>query len=284
MPPTPHAPSRRDALRWMTAVGVGLAVGSLAHGSLYERHHVEITRSALPVVGLDPALAGVRIGFITDTHHSDFTSAAFIGHAVALLQAEQPDLIVLGGDYVTGRDRRYIPGSAEPFAPLSARHGVFAILGNHDDDNGVPRALRRAGVVVLRDARTTLRVRGASLDLIGLRYWTRERATLARLAEGASPSTLVLAHDPQRFVDAAALGLPAVLAGHTHGGQVHLPLLGAVAARKFPIAAGLLTSATTSLYVSRGIGTVYVPCRINCPPEVAVLTLTGPDPPSPRRA
>jgi predicted MPP superfamily phosphohydrolase len=257
----------------MTAVGVGVAVGSLAHGSLYGRHHVEITRGALPVVGLDPALAGVRVGFITDTHHSDFTSAAFIGHAVALLQAEQPDLIVLGGDYVTQRDRRYIPASAQTFATLTAPHGVFAVLGNHDDDSEVPRALGRAGVEVLRDARTTLRVRGAALDLIGLRYWTRGRGTLARLADGSSPSTLLLAHDPRRFIDAAALGLPAVLAGHTHGGQVRLPLLGAVAARKFPIAAGLLTSGTTSLFVSRGIGTVYVPCRVNCPPEVVVLTL-----------
>lgn len=257
----------------MTAVGVGLTVGSLAHGTLYERHHIEITRSTLPVAGLDAALAGVRVGLITDTHHSDFTSAAFIGQAVALLQAEQPDLVVLGGDYVTQRDPRFIAPSAEAFAPLSAPHGVYGILGNHDDDTDVPRALRRAGVTVLRDARTTLRVHGAPLDLIGLRYWTRDRATLARLADGASRSTLLLAHDPRRFTDAVALGLPAVLAGHTHGGQVRLPLVGAVAARKFPVTAGLLTSSTTALFVSRGIGTVYLPCRVNCPPEVAVLTL-----------
>ena len=84
---------------------------------------------------------------------------------------------------------------------------------------------------------------------------------------------MLLAHDPRRIVEATALNVPLVLSGHTHGGQVVLPLFGAVAAQKFPIAAGLLRREKTTLFVSRGVGTIYVPVRINCPPEVAVLTL-----------
>lgn len=279
MPSPGHPHARRDVLRWLTSLGVGLAVGSLAHGSLYERHTLGVTRCRLPVPGLAPALSGLRVGLLTDTHHSDFVSAGFIHRAVSLLQAERPDVIVLGGDYVTQQDLRFARPSAEALGPLTAPHGVFAVLGNHDDDVEVPRALKSQGLTVLRDERTRLLVRGEALDLIGLRYWTRSTTTLERLARGAAPSTLLLAHDPRRLDDARRVGLPAVLAGHTHGGQIVLPVIGAIAARKFPVTEGLLTTPQASLFVSRGIGTVYVPCRVNCPPEVAILTLDALPPP-----
>ena len=86
-------------------------------------------------------------------------------------------------------------------------------------------------------------------------------------------AVILLAHDPRRLADAAALKIPLVLAGHTHGGQVVLPVVGALAAREFPVVAGLGRRDATTMFVSRGVGTVYVPVRINCPPEVAVLTL-----------
>ena len=79
---------------------------------------------------------------------------------------------------------------------------------------------------------------------------------------------ILLAHDPRRLTEAAALNMPLVLSGHTHGGQVVLPAVGAVAARKFPVVAGLARQDRTTLFVSRGVGTVYVPIRVNCPPEV----------------
>ena len=84
---------------------------------------------------------------------------------------------------------------------------------------------------------------------------------------------ILLAHDPRRLTEAPALKIPLVLSGHTHGGQVVLPLVGAVAAKKFPVVAGVARRGETTMFVSRGVGTVYVPVRINCPPEVAVLTL-----------
>jgi uncharacterized protein len=268
-------PTRRDVLRGLAALGVGLSVGAAAHGTLYARHQLTLTRSPLPVPGLPPALDGLTIGLLSDTHHGPFVPRAFIDDAVRLLQAQQPDIIVLGGDYVTQQDRRFMEASAEAFAPLSAPHGVFGILGNHDDDVEMPRALRRHRVAVLGDARTVLTIRGASLDLIGLRFWTRGRADIERVARGAGPVSLLLAHDPRRLHDAKALTLSAVLSGHTHGGQIVLPGLGPIAARKFPVAEGLWRDHGTSLFVSRGLGTVYVPCRINCPPEVALLTLRG---------
>jgi len=186
---------------------------------------------------------------------------------------EKPDLIVLGGDYVTWGDRHYVLPSAEALAPLAALHGVFGILGNHDDDHDMPAALARNGVQILKDARTRLTIRHETIDLVGIRYWTKRRADIAALTKNAAPMTILLAHDPRRLVEAASLGFPLILSGHTHGGQVVLPLLGAVAAGKFPVVAGLGFRDRTTLFVSRGVGTIYVPVRINCPPEVALLTL-----------
>jgi predicted MPP superfamily phosphohydrolase len=265
--------SRRAVLRIATGVAAGLFVGEAAYGSFYERHHLGVTRADVPCVDLSPALDGLRIGLITDTHHSAFTSLPFIERAVSLLQAETPDMIVLGGDYVTRHDRRYIGDGAMPFARMDAALGVFGVLGNHDDSINVPRALRRAGVTVLNDARTRLSIRGETVDLVGLNYWTRTLADVRRVARGSAPFTIMLAHDPRRLREAAALGMPLVLSGHTHGGQVSLPLLGPIAAQKYPVAEGLGRDRNTALFVSRGVGTVLVPCRIDCPPEVAVLTL-----------
>lgn len=284
MPSTPPGHSRRAVVRWLATVGTGLAVGSAAHGALYERFHLEVARARVPVPGLAPALDGLRVGLLTDTHHSLFTSAEAIGHACALLLAEAPDLILLGGDYVTQRDRRYIDGSARAMASLHAPLGVFAVLGNHDDEVRMPKALERQGITVLLDARTTLRTRGERLDLIGVRFWTRDDGSLQRLAHGASASTLLLAHDPRRLAEAEAAGIPAVFSGHTHGGQIALPLLGPVAAQKYPVPAGLLVRPSSTLFVSRGVGTVVLPCRINCPPDVAVLTLSATPAAGPARA
>jgi predicted MPP superfamily phosphohydrolase len=84
---------------------------------------------------------------------------------------------------------------------------------------------------------------------------------------------LLLAHDPRRLTEAAQLDIPAMLSGHTHGGQVVIPGLGAIAGRRFPVLQGIASRENTWIFVSRGVGTVYVPVRINCPPEVALVTL-----------
>jgi predicted MPP superfamily phosphohydrolase len=91
--------------------------------------------------------------------------------------------------------------------------------------------------------------------------------------KGARETVLLLAHDPRRLDEAAELDVPAVLSGHTHGGQIVLPGLGAIARRRFPVLDGVASQDNTWIFVSRGVGTVYVPMRINCPPEVAIVTL-----------
>ncbi len=174
---------------------------------------------------------------------------------------------------MTWGNRRFVAPAAEALAPLSAPQGVFAILGNHDDDRDMPAALAATGATVLRDARTRLTIRGETLDLAGIRYWTRKLSNIAHVLRGASPNLILLAHNPLRLAEAALLDVPLVLSGHTHGGQVVLPGIGAFAAREFPVIAGQGRQQDTAIFVSRGVGTVYVPVRLNCPPEAAVVTL-----------
>jgi uncharacterized protein len=265
--------TRRAALKGVVATTVGAVTGASAYGVAYERHHIGTTEATLPVSGLAPALDGLRIGFVTDIHHSAMVPADDVRAAVALVSAARPDLIVLGGDYVTWGDRDYVGPVAELLAPLTAPHGVFAILGNHDDDRYMPAALSAKHVQVLKDARTRLEVRGEGLELAGIRFWTRKLSEIARVVGRARNTVILLAHDPTRLHEAADLDVPAVLSGHTHGGQIVLPGVGAVAGRSFPVLSGLGSRHNTWMFVSRGVGTVYVPIRINCPPEVAIVTL-----------
>lgn len=264
---------RRSLLKGLVGVGLGVATGTAAHGFLYERHHLELTRTRFPVAGLPEALRGFRIGVLTDIHRSQAVPHEMVARAVQLIMGEQPDLILLGGDYVSFGDRRYIHPAADALAPLSAPHGVLAVLGNHDDDRDVPAALTAKGFTVLKDARTRLIVRGELVDFAGIRFWTYKPLEIAHVLRGALPLTFLLAHTPKRLFEAQQLAVPAVISGHTHGGQIVLPGIGAVAAREFPVVSGVAQRKGTSIFVSRGVGTVYVPVRVNCPPEVAVLTL-----------
>jgi predicted MPP superfamily phosphohydrolase len=266
--------TRREFIRSATAVSVGALAGVGAYGAAYERHHIERIARDVTVRGLPPALDGLRIGMITDVHHSAVVPPEDVTRAVMLLKQAAPDVVVLGGDYISFFDRTYASPVAELLAPLAdAPQGSFAVLGNHDDEREVPAALAARGFNVLKDQRTSLMIKGERLDLAGIRFWTRSPGEVASVLKGTGGTTVLLAHDPRRLTEAASLDVQLVLSGHTHGGQVIVPGIGAVAGRKFPVLAGYAMRDNTALFVSRGVGTVYVPLRINCPPDVAVLTL-----------
>jgi len=278
MPPVPRAGAitRRELLQGLAASAVGAVVGTVDHGYVYQRSDLTVTRETIRVSGLSEELSGLRIGFLSDLHRSEMVSHEMADAAVQLLLAENTELIILGGDYVTfggGRDRRYVGAAADALSPLQAPHGVFAVLGNHDDDREMPAALAGKGFTVLRDSRTRLTIKGVPLDLAGIRFWTRKVGDIAAVVRGASTNLILLAHTPSRLPEAASLDIPLMLSGHTHGGQIVLPGVGAIAAREFPVVAGAGRREGTAIFVTKGVGTVYVPVRVNCPPEVAVLTL-----------
>ena len=265
--------TRRHVLKGLVGVGLGVATGAAVHGFVFERNHLEITKAPFPVSGLPESLRGLRIGVLTDLHRSESVPQELVSRAVELLMRESPDLILLGGDYISFGDRRYVHPAAEALAPLSAPFGVLAVMGNHDDDRDMPAALAAKGFTVLRDQRTRVTIRGEEIDFAGIRFWTYKPIDIAHVVRGALPLTFLLAHTPKRLLEAQQLAVPAVISGHTHGGQIVLPGIGAIAAREFPVVSGVAQRQGTSIFVSRGVGTVYVPIRVNCPPEVAVLTL-----------
>jgi uncharacterized protein len=265
--------SRRSVLKALTAVATGAVSGAVIHGYGFERHTIGVTHAELPISGLSSAFDRLRVGFITDLHHSTMVGIDDINRAVSLVAAARPDLVVLGGDYVTNWDRRFAGPCAEALGILTAPLGVFAVLGNHDDERFVPAALRAHRIALLRDQWTTISRGGASFVLAGIRFWTRTASEVAGVLAGSSGPTLLAAHDPRRLQEAAALDVGGVLAGHTHGGQVVLPIVGAWAGRRFPVLEGRARRDNTEMFVSRGVGTVIVPLRINCPPEVALVTL-----------
>ena len=245
-----------------------------AYGFLDERHALGHDAMTLPVAGLPPALAGLRIGLLTDIHRSRWVSAEDVERGVSALMAAQPDLIVLGGDYVTWGDRQ-IRRAVGRSARRGSTHRTASSASSATTTTTTTcrRHLSARHVQMLKDARTDLGIRGETLSLAGMRFWTRRAADIAPVIKGAHGTVVLLAHDPRRLTEAAALKIPLVLSGHTHGGQVVLPAVGAIAAQKFPVVAGMARQQDTTIFVSRGLGTVYVPIRVNCPPEVAVLTL-----------
>jgi predicted MPP superfamily phosphohydrolase len=267
--------TRRAAIGGILAGGAGLLTGVGAYGYTYARHDLELVRASLPVSGLPPGLQGLRIGLITDLHHSELVPRRDVEAAANLIMAERPDLIVLGGDYITRGDRRFITPCVEALGNLTAPEGVFAVLGNHDDDRHMPAALERHGFTVLRDERTRIVINHEPFEIAGIDFWTRRAGEVTRVLKGAEPPVMLIAHDPRRIREAAELDVGLVLSGHTHGGQVVLPVVGAFAARRFPIVSGTARRENTTIFVSRGVGTVYVPYRLNCPPDVALLTLTA---------
>ena len=137
--------TRRDFIRSATAISVGALAGVGAYGVAYERHQIERIVRDLAVRGLPPALDGLRIGMITDVHHSASVSAADVTRAVMLLKEAAPDIVVLGGDYISFFDRAYIGPVAELLAPLgNAPHGAFAVLGMSASAAGVTPSMRPA--------------------------------------------------------------------------------------------------------------------------------------------
>jgi hypothetical protein len=262
--------ARRTFLKGLIAAGVGGVAGVGADGYLYGRHALGMTQATVPVARLPEALSGLRVGFLTDVHRSRWVSADDVAHAVTLLMDARPDLIVLGGDYVTRGDREYVGPSAEALARLSAPNGVFAILGNHDDDHDMAVALSAQRIEVLKDARTRVTIRNEPLELVGIRFWTRRAYDIEPLLRGATGTVVLLAHDPRRLVEAESLNIPLVLSGHTHGGQItlarlHEITLGKIGGHKY--LHGLYGTRRPNgnggaVYVGAGIGAAVMPLRI----------------------
>lgn len=228
-------------------------------------------------------LAGLRIGFITDTHVGPFITPDDLARATELLAGEQPDLLLLGGDYVS-EIPRLVPDTVDVLAELASQTplGAFAVLGNHDlalTPGRLDAAMEASGIAVLRNRAVAVEHRGETLWIAGIDETILgdpdPQETFASIPPGAA--ALALWHEPQFAEEAAALGAFAQLSGHTHGGQVRLPGIGPVGlpphGRRHVI--GLGDADGMPIYTSRGVGVYRPPVRFNCPPEVTLVELVA---------
>lgn len=258
----------------------GAVLGGL--GLAHYAWQVEPQRLLVSEITLTASVtAPVSLAFVSDLHLGPDVTLAEIERVVNVVNGLAPDLVLLGGDYVS-HTAETMPALAGVLARLTARLGVYAVLGNHDlwtDRELVQRGLEAAGARVLVNAGEEVATPGGPIYLAGLDdAWSGQPDyTQAMAAHREGTPTILLQHEPdpaaERADDARLL---LQLAGHTHGGQVRLPLIGApvlpLHGRRY--VAGLYTVGRSHLYVTRGIGVIKPPVRFNCPPEVAVFTLT----------
>jgi uncharacterized protein len=238
-----------------------------------------ITAQRIWLSDLPEGFRGFRILQLSDIHHSLFVPLEQVAAVVELSNTLKPDLVALTGDFVS-YSRSSIEPVAEILGGLRARSGVVAVLGNHDFRVGaeaVESALRRRRIQVLRNRHRVLQRRGATLYLAGVDDYGYG-ADLGKAIRGIpeDAATILLAHNPRLVAAAACCGISLVLSGHTHGGQVNLPLLGTVYGRspeQMRFKMGWDRLGVTQIYVSRGIGTIVLPLRWRCPAEVPLLEL-----------
>jgi uncharacterized protein len=271
------------AARWAGAAAVAAAAVG-AYAFLVEPLWLERTRTRIHVRGLHPELEGFRIALLNDLHAGGGTPLWLIRRACRMAMRDRPDLVALTGDFAADDWRTFAPvlGALEC---LAAPHGVWAVPGNHDHVVGIGRwhreVERHPVVRDLTNRAVVRRVGGARLCVAGVDDWARGRPTLRALPPPeARDFTLLLAHSPDQ-AERARRGYDAVdlvVSGHTHGGQVRLPFAGAIrnpAEHEDLYEEGLRRRPWTQVYTSRGVGTVHLPVRFLCRPEVAVLELTG---------
>jgi predicted MPP superfamily phosphohydrolase len=240
----------------------------------------EITETDIWLRRLPAAHNRLRIVQLSDIHHGLFTPIEDVERAVSLANLLRPDLVALTGDYVT-LSPTYIWPVARALGKLRARLGVFAVLGNHDfhvDPEEITRALRAQRVRVLRNAHFAVRTRAATLWMLGVDdlWWGSNDLPAALATVPQRGVKVLLCHNPLGVHEAAEHGIDLVLSGHTHGGQVRLPVVGSVYGRSklgLRFVEGWNRLNGTQIYVSRGIGKVLLPMRLGCPPEISVLRL-----------
>jgi predicted MPP superfamily phosphohydrolase len=271
-------PPRAPMGFYMWTYLLGLVV--CGYGILVRRRWFVVREVDVPVQGLDPSLDGFRIAHLSDLHIGTNTPRRWGERWVRAANRRLPDLAVVTGDMVSSGSE-YHGDIAEMVAGLSAKHGVFVTMGNHDyfgEGEPLVSMLGERGVRVLRNEGVVIDHGGKPLFLAGIDdTWTRrDDLTQALRDRPDSTPTILLAHDPERFRQAAKMNVELTLSGHTHGGQIAFPFLSkwiSLSHLTHHFHQGLYRKGGASLYVHPGLGTTGPPMRLGVAPAVVILTL-----------
>lgn len=281
--------SRRRFLQAGAAVAATGALAVVGDGAIFEANSPRLISIDVPLSRLAEAWDGFRIAQLSDLHYDDYFSVVPLRKAIDLVNGLQPDLVVVTGDFITSplfksrrsllvRAAQAIEPCAQLLAQIRARFGILATLGNHDastDPAHVTAVLQSHGISVLRNRSVPFELEEKRLWLSGVDDVLEGKPDLKLALRGIPPTepVVLLAHEPD-FADYVA-HVDLQLSGHSHGGQIRVPLVGAlvlpVMGRKYP--QGLRRMGPLTLYTNAGIGTILIPMRLNCPPEVTLITL-----------
>jgi predicted MPP superfamily phosphohydrolase len=270
----------------LATLSVAVAMVMASWGYTLGYRQLRVTRLDVATADLPPALDGLRIVHLSDLHLGPTAHRDVLREAFDRVNALDPDLVCVTGDLVDSpaADLDYwLP----ELNRLRARHGVFAVLGNHDRHAGADRvaAALRASTHwrLLRDEVACVEIEGDRLHLVGLedRPGPETAVMLPSLVAGvpAGEARLVLVHQPSAFPAAAGLRVPLTLAGHTHGGQIAVPgfpFLNPARVMMTRFDAGTFASGHSLLHVNRGLGTSGQRVRIGAPREITLVTLLAP--------
>jgi hypothetical protein len=280
--------SRRSFLKGALYGAGGLAL----YAGEFERHWLEVVRRDIGLHGLSAEFDGLTIAQLSDIHLDEFTEPFLLREAIDAINRANPDIVLLTGDYVTAQvlppkltlDAAWQCASLLGGLQCKQRYAIF---GNHDiwaGEQHVGEALRFHGMTVLRNAHVPFERGGSRIWLSGLDDPCEgqpdpDLAIPSRIRNLANEPVILMCHAPD-YVDQLCMqptgqAVSLVLSGHTHGGQVRLPVVGPLwlppGGRKY--VEGLFQLGTTQLYVNRGIGSVGAPVRFNCRPEITLFTL-----------
>jgi predicted MPP superfamily phosphohydrolase len=280
--------SRRRFLKASLYGAAGLAF----YAGEIERHWIEVTERDIYLPGLPAAFDGMRIAQLSDIHMGEFTEPFLLRHAIERINRIEPNAVFLTGDFVTHGllSRGFARGAAWQCANILAKlvcKRLYAVLGNHDvlvGANEVVTALADNRITVLRNACLPIERAGARIWLAGLDdpvegHPSPELAIPASIRNVPNEPVVLLCHAPdyadRLLAHPAGQAVGMMFSGHTHGGQVRLPFLGAMVlppmGRKY--VEGMFRLGRLQLYVNRGIGAIGLPFRFDCPPEITVITL-----------
>jgi predicted MPP superfamily phosphohydrolase len=277
--------NRRKFIRLAATAGVAAIA---ADSALLEPNLPRIVRQEIVLRRWPARLNGFTIALLSDFHYDPYFSCHPLRSAIGMVNDLRPDLIALTGDFVStalleSNDLK-AAFAAEPCASLlsklNARHGLWAVMGNHDfftDQEHVIAALQAQGIQVLSNQSVPIEANGSRFWLAGvndvLSGTADLRATLRDLPPGEA--TVLLAHEPDYADRVVSFPIDLQLSGHSHGGPIripgllnlYLPELG----KKYIL--GLYRIGQLTLYTNAGLGTVNLPIRLNCPPEITLLTM-----------
>ena len=244
-----------------------------------EATSLSLERVEIKLKRLPKKLDGFKIIHLSDTHHSPFTSLEHIARTVKIANRLKPDMFILTGDYVS-HQVKYIKPVAKVLGELESEFGTFACLGNHDhwtDPGLVTQSFRKQGINVLINEGFRFEARGGSFWLAGVDDYMVGKTDLPAALRGSFPDEmkLLLAHNPVIFRKSVRARVDLTLSGHTHGGQIKIRDDEKRIIRRRKLSSGLHERQDSQIYITRGIGTVVLPVRYQCPPEISFITLNS---------